>query len=186
MKTVDSDTNLQGACDACGKAIRKRNRYCRECFAAGASRAPATPCGNTKCSNAARYRQQYCSAECMPTQAGTFCSKCGGPCPKRRVVCQACLGPLIVRSESRREARRKAKSVVYRRPDKAAKIAELMVLQCGRCAACQDEVPLFLDHNHATGEARRLLCRNCNVALGMMKECPSRIRALLSYAETYV
>jgi hypothetical protein len=42
---------------------------------------------------------------------------------------------------------------------------------------------LSVDHDHATGDARKLLCSSCNVALGRMEEDPERIRALAEYAE---
>lgn len=40
-----------------------------------------------------------------------------------------------------------------------------------------------VDHNHTTGTPRGLLCSGCNVALGMLKEDPRRIRALADYIE---
>lgn len=40
-----------------------------------------------------------------------------------------------------------------------------------------------IDHNHATGEVRSLLCSSCNSALGMAKENPFIIYRLLAYLE---
>jgi hypothetical protein len=89
-----------------------------------------------------------------------------------------------VRTEAQRAKRRQQKKTKYRQADKEAKIAELMVLQGGKCAICDEVKELFLDHNHDTGEARLLLCRNCNIAFGHMRESPDLIRVLLAYAET--
>lgn len=58
----------------------------------------------------------------------------------------------------------------------------------GACAACKD-VPsgggkhgsLRLDHDHSTGRVRGLLCNACNVALGLLRDDPARIRALADY-----
>jgi len=40
-----------------------------------------------------------------------------------------------------------------------------------------------IDHCHATGLFRGLLCNNCNVVIGMAGEDPERLRALATYIE---
>lgn len=42
---------------------------------------------------------------------------------------------------------------------------------------------LAVDHNHATGKVRGLLCQSCNVTLGKMKERPDLLRAAAQYLE---
>ena len=43
--------------------------------------------------------------------------------------------------------------------------------QAGRCLICKTEYPdLSIDHDHATGKIRGLLCRYCNSALGFAKD----------------
>lgn len=51
------------------------------------------------------------------------------------------------------------------------------------CHGCGTEAKLGLDHNHATGDLRGWLCHNCNVALGMTHDDPSRLRRLALYLE---
>lgn len=60
--------------------------------------------------------------------------------------------------------------------------------QDGRCAACAD--PLFdephgrhVDHCHATGKVRGILCGGCNIALGHAKDDTERLKALIRYLE---
>ena len=58
--------------------------------------------------------------------------------------------------------------------------------QRNRCAACRRPLAPNLtdvDHNHASGKVRGLLCRQCNVALGLLKDSPKRITQLLHYIE---
>jgi hypothetical protein len=60
--------------------------------------------------------------------------------------------------------------------------------QAGVCKACEEPIPYVgqdvnVDHCHASGKVRGLLCRGCNGALGMLGEDPDRILGLLRYAE---
>jgi hypothetical protein len=54
--------------------------------------------------------------------------------------------------------------------------------QNSRCCICGGPGPLMMDHDHATDSPRGLLCRQCNVGLGMFKD---DVR-LLSSAANYV
>ena len=44
---------------------------------------------------------------------------------------------------------------------------------------------LAVDHCHATGVVRKLLCHNCNRALGLMKDNPELLRKAADYVEAY-
>lgn len=68
--------------------------------------------------------------------------------------------------------------------------------QKGRCAICRkkskvklkDEsakVDLHVDHNHATGAVRALLCNHCNTGLGMFLENPSILQAAIEYLQRF-
>jgi hypothetical protein len=63
--------------------------------------------------------------------------------------------------------------------------AELLAAQGGGCAVCgkrpKPGKSLHVDHDHATGEVRGLLCFSCNAALGHLRDDPERIDALMAY-----
>ncbi len=69
----------------------------------------------------------------------------------------------------------------------------MLEAQGGKCAICGTDkgavrkktgsgYALYVDHCHATGVVRGLLCSNCNVAIGKLKDDPS----LLTKAAEYV
>lgn len=71
--------------------------------------------------------------------------------------------------------------------------AQLYSDQHGVCAICKRNAPsygsskkrkaLHVDHCHASGKVRGLLCGNCNLALGHLKDDVLRAKALVEYLE---
>ncbi len=53
--------------------------------------------------------------------------------------------------------------------------------QDGRCKLCNKETSGHVDHDHATGQVRGLLCGNCNRALGLFREDPKTLFRAISY-----
>lgn len=67
---------------------------------------------------------------------------------------------------------------------------ELLERQNHCCAVCSTHKSKFkkalcVDHNHATGKARGLLCDNCNRALGYLKESEEIVHNLLNYIQCH-
>ncbi len=44
---------------------------------------------------------------------------------------------------------------------------------------------LSVDHDHATGEVRALLCHDCNTALGLLLDSPDLMRLAAAYVERH-
>ena len=62
---------------------------------------------------------------------------------------------------------------------------QMVADQGGVCAIC-DEPPaqgssLYVDHDHATGDVRGLLCRQCNAGIGMLKDDAAIVRRAADY-----
>ena len=70
-----------------------------------------------------------------------------------------------------------------------AKFAEMLLLQGGKCACCNDQFAMegkktnrpCVDHNHNTGEVRSLLCGRCNLAAGNVFDSSQRAEQLATY-----
>ena len=57
--------------------------------------------------------------------------------------------------------------------------------QGGKCAICGNPFPEFrrpdVDHCHATGRFRGVLCGRCNMAIGLFDEDPERLARAIEY-----
>lgn len=56
---------------------------------------------------------------------------------------------------------------------------------CEICGGEPDKHRLCIDHDHATGKIRGLLCQGCNKALAGLKDNPETARKAALYLEKY-
>lgn len=69
------------------------------------------------------------------------------------------------------------------------KYFEIMERQGGKCAICGSEIGdavgnrLYVDHNHADGSVRGLLCCKCNFGIGQFQDDPALLRKAAEYLE---
>lgn len=101
------------------------------------------------------------------------CARCGnnkGPKFSDKKYCYRCT--TAVRKDAQTKAHRARVSKVYGIPVDA--YDALYVAQDGRCAICRRATGktrrLAVDHDHATGKVRGLLCRVCNSMLGHARD----------------
>jgi hypothetical protein len=57
----------------------------------------------------------------------------------------------------------------------------LVTAQRGRCAICRVSDATSVDHCHASGRIRAVLCRACNAGLGLFRDDARRMRAAAAY-----
>lgn len=66
---------------------------------------------------------------------------------------------------------------------------EMLRAQSGKCAIGGEPFSKSLtpvvDHCHATGKVRGLLCKNCNTGIGMLKDRPENFIAAFNYIEDH-
>lgn len=70
-------------------------------------------------------------------------------------------------------------------------VEEMKRLQDYKCYVCNKEEfeagskGLVVDHNHATGQVRKLLCSPCNTALGLLNEDIGIFTSLIEYVKEH-
>jgi len=65
-----------------------------------------------------------------------------------------------------------------------ARFETIMREQGGLCACCKSKKPVDVDHCHTTGHFRGLLCRACNLGLGMFGDDIAKLKEAISYLQT--
>jgi hypothetical protein len=64
-----------------------------------------------------------------------------------------------------------------------AEVDALRDLQGGLCAICRVAPAVHVDHDHATGAVRGMLCFPCNAAIGHLRDDPAVLRRAAVYLE---
>lgn len=128
------------------------------------------------------------------------CRKCHNPRPvddfyvasrtgKARTWCKGCVKENVTAwqraNKDRFSAtqRRSALKRKYRLTEED--VAQLLADQGGSCAICgsmpESNATLHVDHCHATGRVRGLLCNKCNRALGYFRDSPQTLLRAAAY-----
>jgi formate dehydrogenase maturation protein FdhE len=66
-----------------------------------------------------------------------------------------------------------------------ADVDAMIEVQGGMCPICEKRPAVHVDHDHATGRVREILCELCNGALGAFRDDPAIISKAIAYLETH-
>jgi len=113
----------------------------------------------------------------------TICKACGlRPPYKRNALCTKCRTD---RRDKTAHARAQREATWRKLGVSPAEHDRQFLAQEGLCAICQTALgegrDCNLDHDHATGEVRGLLCESCNTGLGKFRDRPRLLQRAVMY-----
>lgn len=100
------------------------------------------------------------------------------------------IAPYCKRCERVQQLERKFKDRFNMTPDDYYRMEAGQDGKCAICGTSVDDIMddtrnldarLCIDHDHATGKVRGLLCRSCNVALGNLRDDPQLFKNAIRY-----
>lgn len=168
------------------KDIRKGEHF-RHCQGHKGDRGLLTRTGRSRCTkceqvkalaefNFSQQRQQYliyCKACLVAKNRASFQRNGRRPTPERSEY---------LRRWYHEKGRARFLERKYGITDEA--YTALLEEQCQRCAIClgtDSNMKLSVDHDHQTGAVRGLLCRACNMGVGIFNEDPAALRRAADY-----
>ena len=174
------------------RAAARANRTCVQC---GITFTPASAkalCCSKRCSVAYQNRKKQEARDAKRT-GDERCAACGGAIPDtRRNGVTYCSDECKKREHARRW---RTRSPHYMRQYlyglTAEQFEQMLETQGGVCAICgTDEWDRSgrgpnVDHDHATGAVRALLCTNCNHGLGKFRDDTALLLAAVKYLEAH-
>ncbi|MBL6277954.1 endonuclease VII domain-containing protein [Micromonospora fiedleri] len=162
-----------------------RGSYCKPCFNI-----------RSKASYAKRVKLQH-GREVKPARevpdGHRFCADCGSvktlaEFPRNRAdssgyatYCKPCHNTRTRETKQRLYGGTREYHLRRRYGIGQAEFAELLAEQGGVCGVCGDPDPEHVDHDHATGWVRGILCFNCNGGLGQFRDSPTRLARAITY-----
>ena len=162
----------QYPCQSCGK-INERHRWCKSCYdkvrRAGGIKPRADWHRITDCDYEARTA--VC-AICGPTRIYVR---------GRKHVDGSPYGECADANKGVRARSRKGTTLLGKYGLSIEAYESMEEAQGGLCAICRESRMLCVDHDHATGVVRGLLCHECNFGLGKFRDDPVLLRKAIAY-----
>lgn len=171
----------QTPCGSCGARYRLPSGRCGSCSPAKQrayhlsrkeNNVPCSACGAADRTDSGRCRPCVNASARRRSDTKDRTCHCGTPIKDRRHECVRCAFENKLRT-------------LYRTDVET--VARMYEAQGRRCEVCRDCLPFkgretHIDHCHATGKVRGILCGECNVGLGRFRDDP----VTLSRAAEYV
>lgn len=121
-------------------------------------------------------------------KADRLCAQCGGPIPvERRSGAAYCSRKCKERDAVATGRQREHSLRSYYRRQYGLELEQVEEMRRGGCAICGRDggvgrhAQLHVDHDHATGAVRGMLCSECNVGLGKFADSVERLEAAVRY-----
>ena len=179
--------------DSAKRLAARANRVCVQC---GAAFTPATAkalCCSKQCSIDHQNAKKQ-SAILAKRSERAPCVECGGPIPEsRRNGVTYCSIECKKREQDRRWRDRAPHYMrQYLYGVTPEQFEQMLEQQGGTCAICATDQwdskgrGPSVDHDHATGKVRGLLCASCNNGLGRFRDDTALLRAAVKYLEAHV
>jgi hypothetical protein len=187
LRASDVDTSVR-TCSTCKKVkplndfpfkreeLGWRQRRCKACAAA-------------------IIREKRALVRVAPDPGGQPCAWCEKPCPPAQLghpPRKFCTRDCAYSENRTLRAPARMRKRVLSAYGLTIEAYEAMAIEQGhQCAICRSYEPYtrtgvwHVDHCHATGAVRALLCSPCNVGLGSLKDDPARLRAAADYLEMH-
>ena len=105
------------------------------------------------------------------------CKRCMGDRTKMRRFANRVNNPVQFRHKSLRSTLEQKYGISPEDRDRLEQIQE------GRCLLCDKGGNLCVDHNHRTGKVRGLLCKRCNMILGIAEADPILFLKIWDFAD---
>lgn len=151
-----------------------RRRYCSDACRQRAARARLATLTEKRCASCKRVKP---IADFFPTGNMVYCRDC--ELAKQRAS-YASGKPTRGRDYSHRRSIRQRYGLT------GEQYQAMVEAQGGQCAICGEQPErLRVDHDHATGAIRELLCNHCNVALAQARDNRDLLRAMIAYLERH-
>jgi hypothetical protein len=161
--------------------------YCKECF--GLRNAETYRGRQAVVGKRTRPYRRYS----VVPEGMKYCANCGQTKPRSEFganrakksglanYCRPCHNKVMAEIKRKNHGSTRSYHLKRRYGLTAEQVAEIQYRQLGSCLICLSGATLHVDHDHATGVFRGLLCFNCNNGLGQFRDDAAVLRQAADY-----